>query len=82
MDKFGLNTQTGPMSALPAVATVEPRRRKHAGRRFAVLGLMAFVLLALQARTLFHGEQHKVVHLPMHAQETLNKCKNLHTLPG
>jgi hypothetical protein len=80
MDKLGL-AQTDP--TLPVAAPVEQRRRckNRAGRKFAFLVLASFILLALQARTVFNGG-HKVVSVPMHAQDILAKCRTLHTLPA
>jgi hypothetical protein len=61
-------------------ASAPPRTRRRG--RLAVLGLTAFVLLALQARTALRAGEHTAVHVPLHAQEALAKCQHLHTKPA
>jgi hypothetical protein len=61
-----------------------PCQRKSSEHKLAVIGLVlvTLVLVVLQGRTtLLRGHQ-DVAKLPIHFQETLEKCNGLHTLPG
>jgi hypothetical protein len=80
MDKLaGNSTPALPVTAADAQARAQSRPRK-AARKLLGLGLVSFVLLAVQTRLLVSAPE--AVELPLHAQEALDKCRNLHTLPA
>jgi hypothetical protein len=68
---------------VPAWTSTQPdseRGRRH--RRWHVLALLVGAALAFQAYQATTLGSHKVMTLPLHAQESLAKCRSLHVTPG
>jgi hypothetical protein len=65
---------------LPVVnPSLVPTRRRRV-LRLPLLGILLFV--CLQAALTFHYQTSNTSTIPIHASETLRKCRHLHTKPG